>query len=1030
MTGTKMARGRAARVGDAGVIKLRGVRQNNLKNLSLDIPKGRLVVVTGPSGSGKSSLAFDTLYAEGQRRYVETFSPYTRQFLDRMDRPQVDWVEGIPPAIAIQQRNTVRTTRSTVGTMTEICDYMKVIWSAITQVYCYGCGQLVQPHSPEFVWDWVRNQVRDSSRDPKEVVIAFEVPLSSKLSIKESLRLVEQQGYQRVWVNGRVVRVTEAHEAIDKRASTLAVVQDRVRITPENRARFIESCEQAFQFGKGRLLLLERAESGEPGTEKWVVWNVFTAGMNCPVCDISFDPPSPGLFSFNHPLGACPKCNGFGRIITIDYKLAVPDWSLSLAEGAVKPWRSGFSAECQKDLLRFCKARGVPVDVPFKDLTPEQRKWVLEGDPDYGIDDSHQWPYAWYGVKGYFKWLESRAYKMHVRVLLSRYRAYVRCPECGGTRFKKDALAYKLNLRELFGEEPGWPPLLDLAGFYALPIRDAFRVIDRVRAGFGPKLGTNSQLALAIETVHKRLNYLVDIGLGYLTLDRPTRTLSGGEIARVNLTACLGARLVNTLFVLDEPSIGLHPHDTIRLIRVLKQLRDLGNTVVVVEHDPDIIATADHVIDLGPGRGEHGGELVFQGSYSQLLQCSRSLTGQYLSGRIKIQIPRRREVPESYLFPAPSNKGCAMVDTAFPVLTLEGARKYNLKNLTVHFPLGRFVCVTGVSGSGKSTLIREVLYPALILKLGGVIDEVLSGGRDVDSESEVYEREIDSEEVVIRGAERLSKVIMVDQGIITRTPRSNPALYIGAFDYVRQVFARHPEARMRGLTAAAFSFNSAEGQCDRCRGAGYEKIEMQFLSDVYVQCAACGGRRYKPHVLEVQISPPGRDNHRWNIDDFLQATVEEAIEFLQLFESDPDAQRATRLFQVLKSVGLGYLRLGQPVSVLSTGECQRLKLARFLADWGMSEKTGRILFLFDEPTVGLHLDDINILLPVLQQLVDQGHTVVVVEHNLEVIKCADWVIDLGPGAGDEGGQLVAAGPPEFIAQCEKSLTGQALRRVL
>lgn len=1024
-----------------GVIRLRGVRQNNLKDIDLDVPRNALVVVTGPSGSGKSSLAFDTLYAEGQRRYVETFSPYARQFLDRMDRPQADAIEGIPPAIAIQQRNTVRTTRSTVGTMTEICDYMKVLWPVLARLYCPGCGALVRKHTPDSVWEWaVANCGAGANRSGPEVLVTFSVPVSARLGLGDSLALIQKQGYQRVLVQGRVVRVSEAELVLGPAPGTITVVQDRVRVVPEARARFVEACEQAFGFGKGSLALYVRdgeRENTEIGAEGWRLLEVFNTGLHCARCGVSFREPTPGMFSFNHPLGACPKCNGFGRVIEIDYTRAIPDWSLSLAEGAIRPWRSGFSAECQRDLLKFCRARGVPVDVPFRDLTPEQRRWVIEGDPDYGIDEAHEWPYAWYGVKGYFKWLESRAYKMHVRVLLSRYRAYVKCPECNGTRFNSHALAYKLDLRELGVDLPCGAQLVTLGDFYALPVRDAFRVMEAVRVGLAERLQLrrNSQLALALDAVYWRLRYLVEIGLGYLTLDRPTRTLSGGETARVNLTACLGSRLVNTLFVLDEPSIGLHPVDTARLVRILHLLRDLGNTVVVVEHDPDVIRAADHVIDLGPGRGEAGGRVVFQGPYQELIRARESLTGRYLAGLESIPIPVRRPVPSWLIHPGPaadSQAAGGSGSASFPVLRIVGATKHNLKGLTVAIPLNRFVCVTGVSGSGKSTLVRDVLYRLLSRALNGAGAESGLAAEDVEDEQDPFEVPGEEPPAQVEGYQALGGVIMVDQALVMRTPRSNPALFVGAFEHIRRLYGEHPDARARGLSAAAFSFNSAVGQCERCRGAGFEKIEMQFLSDVFVRCPACNGRRYKPAVLDVRIAPPGVRSGRnaRSIADLLEMTVSAALEFLHGFGDNPHALRAVQALQVVESVGLGYLQLGQPINMLSGGECQRLKLARVLAAAPVGQARRPLLFLFDEPTTGLHMDDIRTLLPVLQGLVDAGHSVIVVEHNLEVIKCADWVIDLGPGAGDEGGQLVAAGPPEHIAACSLSRTGQVLQTVL
>ncbi|MDW8308268.1 MAG: excinuclease ABC subunit A, partial [Verrucomicrobiales bacterium] len=707
------------------VIRLRGVRQNNLKNFDLDLPLRRLIVITGLSGSGKSSLAFDTLYAEGQRRYIETFSPYARQFFDRMDKPQVDAVEGIPPAIALEQRNTVRTTRSTVGTLTEICDYMKVLWAHLAQLHCRGCGQPVRKDSPQHIWETL---ARAEIREPKsEILIAFDLPLSEKLSLEESLSLIARQGYQRLLVDGAVVRLDEAPPRLPKRARSLTVVQDRLRLSPETRARFIEACEQAYHFGKGKLAIFE-LDPAQPHAVR-LPPRRFSQHLHCAACDIEYAEPTPALFSFNHPLGACPTCKGFGRIITIDYNRAIPDRSLTLAQGAVKPWRSGFSAECQADLARFCKLRGVPMNVPFHQLSPEHQRWVIEGDEDYGIDEEHQWPRLWYGVKGYFRWLESKAYKMHVRVLLSRYRAYTQCPDCDGQRLNANAQLYLLTLsRETVATPahpavnnpaatapptalPSLPPRMTLGDFYALSVSHALALIEQLSQKLQPPAGKRpSPVDIALAEVRARLAYLNAAGLGYLTLDRPTRTLSGGEIERVNLTSCLGTRLVNTLFILDEPSVGLHPRDTERLVRLLEQLRDAGNTVVVVEHEPALMRAADQIVDLGPGRGAAGGRVVFQGSLSRLLKCHRSLTGLYLSGRKRIEIPQRRPVHLT-------GNGPAGAANPTPRLRLQNASRHNLKNLTVDIPLNRFVCVTGVSGSGKTTLVREVLYPALLEKL-------------------------------------------------------------------------------------------------------------------------------------------------------------------------------------------------------------------------------------------------------------------------------------------------------------------------
>jgi len=813
----------------APLIRLRGVRQNNLKNFDLDLPLRRLIVITGPSGSGKSSLAFDTLFAEGQRRYVETFSPYARQFFDRMDKPQVDHVEGIPPAIAIEQRNAVRTTRSTIGTITEIGDYLKLLWPHVAELHCRSCDRLVRKDAPARIWE--------SLPSADEAWVTFHLSLSEKLSLGESLALVGRQGYQRLWLDGQAVRLEEAEVRLARaRPAALTVVQDRIRLAQSQRARFAEACEQAYHFGKGRLTLLLRTG------DRWQEMR-FSNRWHCAECDREYREPSPALFSFNHPLGACPTCRGFGRVIGIDYQRALPDPSRTVAQGVVRPWQSGQGLECQRDLLRFCRAQGIRTDVPFSRLPEEHRRWIVDGDPEYGKDEEHEWPRAWYGVKGYFRWLETKAYKMHVRVLLSRYRAYTTCPDCHGRRFQPEALDFRVACDVAPSDAPhagrSIPSSLTLADFCQLPIRDALRVVNALATRAKPAL--DPQLAFLIAEIRKRLAYLVDVGVGYLTLDRPTRTLSGGETERVQLTTCLGTQLVNTLYVLDEPSVGLHPRDTRRLVQVLARLRDLGNTVVVVEHEPGVIRAADHVVDLGPGHGESGGNVVFAGSYGQLLKSRSSLTGHYLSGKRKLDAPRRREVDLATL----------------PRLRLEGVTMHNLRDFTVEIPLARLVGVTGVSGSGKTTLIRDVLHPLLAAALENRARPVPQPpGGEAAQDPELADREDLPRGARLHGAQHLSQVVLVDQSPIGRTPRSNPAVYVGAFDPIRELFAQSDSARQRGLNASAFSFNSPQGQCARCRGAGFERIEMQFLSDVFIRCPECGGQRYRPHVLDVRVAPP------------------------------------------------------------------------------------------------------------------------------------------------------------------------------
>jgi excinuclease ABC subunit A len=1000
------------------VIRLRGVRHNNLKNFNLDLPLKQLIVITGLSGSGKSSLAFDTLFAEGQRRYIETFSPYARQFLDRMDKPQVDSIEGIPPAVAIEQRNTVKTTRSTVGTITEIADYMKVLWPHLAQLHCRRCQRPVRKDLPLLIWQNLKGEGTQA-----DVVITFTLPLAKSISFAEALELISRQGYQRVIFGARIVRIEELEPSAHAAAGEIVVVQDRLRLAPSNRARFVEACEQAYHFGKGRLAIFT---GGEPD-RVIPAPRLFSSHLHCAECDIEYRDPSPALFSFNHPLGACPACRGFGRMISIDYNRAIPDRTKTLADGAVKPWQTGQGLESQHDLTRFCKKRNVPMDVSFCDLPVEQQRWVIEGDSDYGKDARHEWPHAWYGVRGYFRWLESKAYKMHVRVLLSRYRAYTPCALCEGRRFQPESLLFKVESGGVAADRRV-PRSLTLADIYQLPIRDALDFMEGC-AKRRSAAKASDPFTVAMNEVRSRLGYLMEAGLGYLTLDRPTRSLSGGETERVNLTTCLGSRLVNTLFVLDEPSVGLHARDTARLISILQRLREAGNTVVVVEHEASVIRAADQIIDLGPGHGATGGDVVFQGSPREILKARGTLTGAYLSGRKRIEPPAIRPVLVSPAKCDAKTQG----EFVCPVLELRNASLHNLRNFSVRFPLGRFICVTGVSGSGKTTLIRDLLLPGLQTKLNG--DTGNSSARQNDEpagDSGDDQNEADSALAIscqLTGAEHLGQVVMVDQSPLGKTPRSNPAVYTGAFEEIRKLFARTELARQRGLSASAFSFNSAQGQCERCRGAGFEKIEMQFLSDVFIRCPECDGKRYRPHILEITMEAASADQARsWNIAQLLDATIDEGIEFLSTLSFGLNGGGAVRKLKLLQEVGLGYLRVGQPINTLSGGESQRLKLVRHLGEAEARENRVKpAIFLFDEPTTGLHFEDVRVLLAVFHRLVNAGHTVVTIEHNLDVIRSADWVIDLGPEAGDEGGTLVGAGTPAMIAAHPESHTGKALR---
>ena len=907
--------------GDAIVI--RGARQNNLKNLSLAIPTGELIVVTGVSGSGKSSLVFDTLYAEGQRRYVETFSPYARQFLDRMDKPQVEAVEGIPPAIAIDQTNPVRTSRSTVGTMTELNDHLKLLFARAAKLHCRGCGKPVVRDTAGSIYDDLAARSGDA-----RLVITFPIDVPKSFSEKEILELLERQGYTRIH--------TRSTDCIE-------VVQDRVRM-PAERPRVTEALEAALRVGRGRVNIYNEER----------VWR-YSSDLHCPDCDIHYAEPTPAAFSFNSPLGACETCRGFGRVIGVDFGLVVPDENRTLREGAVRTWQSASFKECQDDLEKYAKKRRMPLDVPWNQLTEQQKNWVLEGEPEW-VSWKKSWPGVWYGVRRFFKWLESKAYKMHIRVLLSKYRAYTECTGCAGTRLKPDALLWRLDGKSIH----------DLV---LLPLSTTRAFFDGLKLPAPLDEATD----LLLGEIRTRLAYLCDVGLGYLTLDRQSRTLSGGEVQRINLTTALGTSLVNTLFVLDEPSIGLHPRDMGRVIEVMKRLRDAGNTLVVVEHDPQIMFAADRILDMGPGPGERGGEIVFFGA-PEKLRAEGSLTGEYLSGRKKANQQQNPRPPRQFI-------------------ELLGASEHNLRNLDVRIPLERLVCVTGVSGSGKSTLIQDVLHPAL-LKAKGKPTETPGTHR------------------ALRGADRVSDVVLVDQSPIGRTTRSNPASYVGAFDEIRKLFSKTPAARERGYTTGTFSFNSGNGRCPSCGGNGFEHVEMQFLSDVYLRCPDCDGRRYRPEILEVAIE--GK-----SIADVLEMTVYEASRF---FRRNDEVQR--RLAPLI-DVGLEYLRLGQPVPTLSGGEAQRLKLAGYLAERKIGSDP--ILFLFDEPTTGLHFDDVAKLLRAFRQLLAAGHSLVVIEHNLDVIRSADWILDLGPEGGEAGGQLVCEGTPAEVMRHQQSHTGKALR---
>ncbi|GAB6042003.1 excinuclease ABC subunit UvrA [Endothiovibrio diazotrophicus] len=954
-------------------IRIRGARQNNLKDLDLDLPPGELIVVTGVSGSGKSSLAFDTVYAEGQRRYVETFSPYARQFLDRMDRPRVERIEGVPPAIAIDQTNPVRTSRSTVGTMTELNDHLKLLYARAAALFCGGCGRPVRRDTPDSIADRLLAELAG-----ERVVVTFAVTVPENFTVEEVKGLLAQQGYTRI------------HAEAGRR---LEVVADRLRVEPARRGRIAEALAGALHAGHGTLTLYPLDENRAPGAPLR-----FSADLHCPDCDLHYQEPTPNHFSFNSPVGACDTCRGFGRVMGIDWSLVVPDESKSLAGGAVKPFQSDSYYECQVELMRFAKRRKIPTATPWSGLTAEQRAWVIEGEGDF--DDG-----VWYGAKRFFDWLESKSYKMHVRVLLSRYRSYDRCPACHGARLKPESLLWRLT---------GGARQMNLPELLALPIDEAHAFIQALDLGGG----MDEAMELLLDEINHRLRYLVEVGLGYLTLDRQSRTLSGGEVQRINLTTALGTSLVNTLFVLDEPSIGLHHRDMGRVIGVLERLRDAGNTLLVVEHDEQVMLAADRILDIGPGPGEQGGEIVFFGTPDELLAGKighgategtekrgarrrrdlgtstlrvlrgsvanpPSLTAEYLSGRMRVAPPAAPKPPAEHW------------------LELLGASEHNLREADLRLPLQRLVCVTGVSGSGKSTLVRDCLYNALA-KLQGKPEETPGAHRE------------------LRGWEFVDDAVMVDQSPIGKSARSNPVSYVGAWDAIRKRFAAEPESTARGYTAGTFSFNSGNGRCPTCGGTGFEHVEMQFLSDVYLRCPECDGRRYRPEVLEVTFTAPSGEAR--SIARVLEMTVTEAVAF---FAGQADVLRG---LEPLQAVGLGYLRLGQPTPTLSGGEAQRLKLAGHLAKSAKGRKgEGGKLFIFDEPTTGLHFADVAVLMEAFQRLLEVGHSLLVIEHNLDVIAAADWVIDLGPEGGSGGGRVIAEGTPEVIRGVEASHTGRSLK---
>ena len=920
-------------------ITIRGARVHNLKNISLDLPRNKLIVVTGVSGSGKSSLAFDTIYAEGQRRYVESLSSYVRQFLERMEKPDVDLIQGISPAIAIEQKTTSRNPRSTVATTTEVYDYLRLLFGRIGITSCSICGSVVKRDSVSSVVDRLVEEPENS-----KFYITFPLHDHPGHSLKEELVSLKKRGFFRIVVGGRIVDLNET-DYKGKSKKDVDVLIDRIvlkRDEKESLSRIADSVQTAFSEGEG-YAVAHLVESGKRIR--------FTQHYECPNDGSRYEEPDPRMFSFNNPVGACPKCQGFGRAMGIDMSLVVPDSTKSIRDGAIHPWTFPSWRENLVDLMNVAGEAGIPLDVPFEKLNEKQLSVLMNGYKRFG------------GIIGFFEYIERKSYKIQNRVFLSRYRGYTTCDACGGSRLSKDALNIRVAGKTIH----------DIVRMTIFEAHTFFQSIALSR----PEIEIAKRI---LEELRKRLKFLHDVGIGYITLDRMSMTLSGGESQRINLATSLGSALMGSLYVLDEPSIGLHPRDTHRLIAILKSLRDIGNTVIVVEHDEEMIREADVVVDMGPRAGEHGGEVVFNGPLDALMEHKDSLTARYLRKELTIAVPRkRRKDTERSIF-------------------VRGARENNLKGIDIRIPLDLFVCITGVSGSGKSTLIHDIVYAGIQKKKGafqGTVGKFTS----------------------LDGDDHIAQVELVDQSPIGRSARSNPVTYIKAFDLIRELLARTQIAKIRGFAPGHFSFNVPGGRCEVCEGEGVQTIEMQFLADLYLTCESCKGKRFKQEVLDVTF-------HGKNVDDVLNMTVTEAIQF---FSAHAEGRRVAKRLQILSDVGLGYLRLGQSATTLSGGEAQRIKLAHHLS---ASENEGKTLFIFDEPTTGLHLDDIATLLKCLDALVNAGHSVVVIEHNMNVVKCADFVIDLGPEAGDGGGQIVCTGTPEEIAKSGKSHTGRFLKQYL
>ena len=953
-------------------IIVRGARVHNLKNIDFEIPHNSLTVVTGVSGSGKSSLAFDTIYAEGQRRYVESLSAYARQFLERIEKPDADLIDGIAPAVAIRQKNQTRNPRSTVATATEIYDYLRLLFARIGRTYCSQCGQQVKKDTVDEVAATVlaleegtRLNVlfplqpapapAETEKKPRGRTKKSAAPAVDDL-LRERLFELRKRGFNRLFQNGQIFEFSTPESLLDVNfAAPVFLLLDRIALEPDIRARVVDAVESAYREAGEVIFETVPRDGSEPRRLR------FSQRFECKACNLKYEEPEPRLFSFNSPFGACPRCQGFGNTIDFDMDLVVPDTSKTLTEGAIEPWTKPKYKPLAAEMKRYARQARIPLETPWSNLDPEHRRAIIEGDG------------KWFGVRGFFAHLERKKYKLHVRVFLSRYRGYSVCGSCGGARLRAEARLVRIADK-------------DICQVCAMTVEQAAMFF------WGLTLADmeNEIAGKLLEEIRDRLRFLHEVGLEYLTLDRLSSTLSGGEAQRIQLASSLGSRLVGTLYVLDEPSIGLHNRDTSRLIHILKNLRDLGNTILVVEHDAEVMRSADRILDLGPGAGEHGGNLVAEGTYEQIRLNHASLTGRFLNGDLQIQVPQTRRQPGRFQ------------------LKLFGALGHNLKGFDLNIPLGIIVAITGVSGSGKSTLVHDVIYNGLAEQKRQSTGAVSEGS---------YTR--------LEGGEFLDEVVLVDQSPIGRTPRSNPVTYIKAFDAIRELFASLAESQKHGYTAGYFSFNIPGGRCEHCQGDGTVTVEMQFLADVELLCEECKGTRYKPEILAVHY-------HGRSIHDVLNMTVKEALHFFSGIHKIVDK------LKVLDEVGLGYLRLGQSATTLSGGEAQRMKLAAHLQPHSLNRpkpadgvrRLPHVLYIFDEPTTGLHFDDISKLLLAFRRLIDAGGSILVIEHNLDVIKVADWVIDLGPEGGDRGGQVVAVGPPEKIMQNPKSYTGQWLARVL